>query len=351
MRSGHRSAKLSSIFLETTQAPKNAAIEPLLTPANKRPFCQANRRRRLHRLLRLHPPRHERRQALPPRSTAPAQLQMDPHRLSRPRLIAGDKRNRHPPPKRTNQTTRSQRTHLRAQHHSSTTNSKSPPTSAQAIARRTHPHRIRRPTHLRPLAPQRLVRPRYPVMGIPTPRPIPRQELRHQHLSVCRADGSPASLPSRTRTPRTQRPRTTPLPRKQCPRRYRPHRRSLPHHSPHARSLPASAPPKHRQSPRPLLDIPPDDRPPHQQRLQSDRWRPPRQRNHLRPKPGLARLPPRNHPARSQPNPSPQRRTTHLSWTATKSSSADSAKNPATPASASASAAAVVAQPGARNHF
>ncbi len=121
----------------------------------------------------------------------------------------------------------------------------------------------------------------------------------------------------------------------------RSHRRSLPLHGSHARILASSAQLKLGQSPRPLLDIPPNDRPPHQQRLQSNSRRPARQRNHLRPRRRLTRLPPRNHPARNQPNPTPQRRTTHLPPGRRRNHPPrHSAKNPASPASASANAEA-----------
>ena len=45
------------------------------------------RDRRLHRLLCRHPPRHQCRQAVPPRQPAAAELQVRADRLSRPRLV------------------------------------------------------------------------------------------------------------------------------------------------------------------------------------------------------------------------------------------------------------------------
>ena len=48
--------------------------------------------RRLHRLLRRHPPRDERRQTVPARQSAAAELQVGADRLSRPRLV--DRRQR-----------------------------------------------------------------------------------------------------------------------------------------------------------------------------------------------------------------------------------------------------------------
>ncbi len=67
------------------------------TPLHRRRHApQADPHPRLHRLLRLHPPRHPRRQALPPRPAAPPQLQIHPHRIPRPRLIHPSQRHPHP---------------------------------------------------------------------------------------------------------------------------------------------------------------------------------------------------------------------------------------------------------------
>ena len=94
---------------DRAESQTQARVKPLLIPMREVEMQLARADRRLHRLLRLHPSRHARRQALPPRQSAAAQLQICPHRLSRPRLVdrrqryqrfAGPaaRRNRRPPP-------------------------------------------------------------------------------------------------------------------------------------------------------------------------------------------------------------------------------------------------------------
>src|SRR5262245_48950847 len=65
---------------------RSAAVAP---PPPRRGLSArtSGRHRRLHRLLRRHPPRHQRRQAVPPRQPAAAELQIRADRLSRPRLL------------------------------------------------------------------------------------------------------------------------------------------------------------------------------------------------------------------------------------------------------------------------
>ena len=62
-------------------------------PHARRGDAAADDHRRLHRLLRQRAPRHERRLDVPPRQSAAAELQMDSHRLPRPRVV--DRRQRH----------------------------------------------------------------------------------------------------------------------------------------------------------------------------------------------------------------------------------------------------------------
>jgi hypothetical protein len=61
-------------------------------------------------------------------------------------------------------------------------------------------------------APQRLVRPRHPILGVPAPRPIPRQKLRHHHLAPGSPHGRARSLP-RSPAPRALQTTPPPLPR------------------------------------------------------------------------------------------------------------------------------------------
>ena len=69
------------------------AIEPLLVPAVGRHDAAAGGDRRLHRFLRVGVPRDERRQHVPSRRAAAAQLQARADRVSRPRLV--DRAERH----------------------------------------------------------------------------------------------------------------------------------------------------------------------------------------------------------------------------------------------------------------
>ena len=57
--------------------------------------------RRLHRLLRRHPPRHQRREAVPPRQPAAAELQVGADRLSRTCIVDRAERHRRPATGRT----------------------------------------------------------------------------------------------------------------------------------------------------------------------------------------------------------------------------------------------------------
>ena len=68
--------------------------------------AEARRFGQLHRLLRIHPPRHPRRPALPSRPAAAAQLQIRAHRLPRPRFVARRQRNAGAPPARPDQAQR-----------------------------------------------------------------------------------------------------------------------------------------------------------------------------------------------------------------------------------------------------
>ena len=68
-----------------------------------------------------------------------------------------------------------------------------------------------RPSSLRRKPPQRLVRPRHPILGVPTPRPLPRQKLRHHHLPLGHPHGRPRTLPRPGRTPPCHRPQTPSL--------------------------------------------------------------------------------------------------------------------------------------------
>ena len=169
------------------------------------------RDRRLHRFLRRHPPRHQRRQAVPARQSAAAELQMGADRLPRPRLV--DRRHRHAgaPAERPAQAGERERRRASAPAAASTSSSSSasgsgPATrSAQPIAI----ERGRRP-HRRLLPAQRLVGARHPGLGIPAARAVPVQELRHHRLALGdhaggagavpiaqppRPDGDPAPLP------------------------------------------------------------------------------------------------------------------------------------------------------------
>ena len=109
------------------------------------------------------------------------------------------------------------------------------------------PSPTRRAPHLRPLPPQRLVRPRHPVLGVPAPRPLPRQEFRDQPLALGRPLRSPRSLPRAARpAPRTI-PHPLPYLAHHQPRPSTSPSKSSARHRAHARARPAARAPQHRQ--------------------------------------------------------------------------------------------------------
>src|SRR5262249_38853493 len=69
------------------RAKVEALRSPPRSPRRRLPPRASGGDRRLHRLFRRHPPRHQCGQAVPPRQSAAAELQIRAHRLSRPRLL------------------------------------------------------------------------------------------------------------------------------------------------------------------------------------------------------------------------------------------------------------------------
>ena len=80
-------ARLSEICSAGRERRAEGMRERLLARGRRLRAAPAGAHRRLHRLLRRHPPRDQRRQAVPPRQPAAAELQVRADRLPRPRLI------------------------------------------------------------------------------------------------------------------------------------------------------------------------------------------------------------------------------------------------------------------------
>ena len=80
----HRAAACASASFFCALRP---AADALLTPMAEAELLLPCRDRRLHRLLRFHPPRHQRRQHVPPGQSAAAELQVAAGGISRARLV------------------------------------------------------------------------------------------------------------------------------------------------------------------------------------------------------------------------------------------------------------------------
>ena len=102
--------------------------------------------RRLHRLLRRHPPRDQRRPAVPARQPAAAELQVGPDRLPRPRLDGAALRRAGAPPERPAQAPGRGGARASAPAATSTTSSSSASGSAPATPRASRSRSPRRPT-------------------------------------------------------------------------------------------------------------------------------------------------------------------------------------------------------------
>ena len=178
-------------------APRGAACAPALLPQAEVEMGLPCDDRRLHRLLRRHPPRDQGRQAVPARQPAAAELQVGADRLPRPGLVdpvasgAGV-----PAPARPD--------------------ARPPDADAPALgpsrrldyelelgvvhrpaerARRADRDRRRRGARLRPRAVQRLVGARHPGLGIPAARAVPGEELRQHHVAVDRDARGAGAVP------------------------------------------------------------------------------------------------------------------------------------------------------------
>ena len=121
-------------------------MEPLLHRAADCVAAPAGDDRRLHRLLRRHPPRDQRRPAVPARQPAAAELQVGPDRLPRPRLDGAALRRAGAPPERPAQARRTRRRPASAPAATWTTSWSSASGSAPATRRASRSRSPRRPT-------------------------------------------------------------------------------------------------------------------------------------------------------------------------------------------------------------
>ena len=156
-------------------------------PAHRRPHPRADGRgraaaarrgRRLHRLLRLDPPRDQRRQHVPARQPAAAQLQVGADRLPRPGVVAGTERHAGAAAERTDQGPQDRRAGVRAEPRARLRDGSRLLRRDRQPARRAGAGRGGRRAPVRPLPGQRLVRPRRAELGVPAARPLPGEEFR-----------------------------------------------------------------------------------------------------------------------------------------------------------------------------
>src|SRR6266850_267728 len=272
----------------------------------------AGRGGRLQRLLHRHPPCDQYRPPAAPRQSAAAELQMGADRLSRPRLVDRRLGNGRAPSPRTAQGARCARARLCAE-----------PTprlrgGARLHRRQRQPPRPHDPgrrsagARVRRGAAQRLVGARYPGVGVPAPRPFPRQELRHHDLAVDRDDGRARALPLPGLCARRRRSAAAPLPA----RRSRSARRRARHRGgdapAHAEDESLRTPLTRRLS-RLVLDARADRRPPDFQRLQPAARRSARLGHPLGHQHRFARLADGAQPRRQEPAAARERRDAHLS--------------------------------------
>ena len=141
-------------------------------------------RRRLHRFLRRHPPRDQRRQAVPARQSAAAELQICADRLSWPRVVDRRVAAAGAPAARAAQVAGARDARVRAAAGASITSSSSGSGRPRQRARRSRCPSAKRASNRRLLPAQRLVGARHPGVGIPAARAVPRQEFRDHALAV-----------------------------------------------------------------------------------------------------------------------------------------------------------------------
>ncbi len=259
---------------------------PGTAPSGRRvPNAPTGQDRRLHRLLRRHPPCRERRQAVPPGQPTAAQLQARAHRLPRPRLDRARLRQRSAPAQRPDPAGRRQRAGVRPLRAPGLRTGAGHLDRPGQRPRRSHPGFPRRRAHRRLLPAQRLVGARHPGLGIPTARPVPVEELHHQRLALGGHRRSPGAVPPCPASAPRRRPAAAAV----SLRRQRPGPRRLRHraggpaaHRGPARERPAAAAPDPEQQPEHVLDGGADGRPPQRQWLPVAARRPVRLRHPVR---------------------------------------------------------------------
>ena len=238
--------------------------------------------RRLHRLLRLGLPRHERREDAAPRQPAAAELQVGADRLPRPRLVARGERHAREAAERPDRAGRRRAARLRPEPQPRLrARGRRLPRPGQR-ARRARPAGGGRGPDLRPLPRQRLVGPRPAEVGVPAAGPLPREELRHLGEPLGRHPRGARSLPRARLRPARGRPAAAAVPRprgERGARRDRPAARGAPLVEGDARAGAAAVHAEPQQPARPLLDARADGGAPRLERLQPPARRPDRERD------------------------------------------------------------------------
>ena len=155
--------------------------------ARERELLLPARDRRLHRLLRVDPPRDERRQHVPAGQSAAAELQVGADRLSRPRVVDRAERHAGASAVRADARRATPRRRRSVRAGASTTSSRSARSSRRGNALgAADPDRRGRSARRRPVPRERLVGARHPDVGVPAARTVPREEFRDDDLAVGR---------------------------------------------------------------------------------------------------------------------------------------------------------------------
>ena len=237
-----------------------AEAQNVLVPQADARDAASGRGRRLHRLLRLGLPRHERREDAAPRQPAPPELQVAAGRLPRPGVVARGERHGGETAERPDGDGRGRASRLRPEPQPRLRARGGRLPRPGQRSRRARPPRRGGGPGLRAVPRERLVGPRHAEVGVPAARPLPRQELRHLGEPVGGDPGGARSLPGPGLRPARGRPAAAPPPVRRGERgarRDRPATRGAALLARHAREGAASARGEPQQPPRPLLDARP----------------------------------------------------------------------------------------------
>ncbi len=270
------------------------------------PHGLARPHRRLHRLLRLHRSRDDRRVNDATRQSASPQLQVDPRRLPRSILFHRGEWHEGQAAQRADRSHRPRSTPaLRAFEASRLRTGDGDLRGGGKRARFSRAHSGRGVEDLWTVPAQRLVGPRHPEVGVPAPRSFSGQELRHLDQPVGGDGGGAGSVPRRGGSSSGGRPNALAAPEERPgpgPRSFRCGARSVSFHARDAVAWSSARAPVALEPGLALLDARADDRPSHQRRMQPESGRSSRDGHGEREGEGLAGLPSRADHARPGSN-------------------------------------------------